>query len=149
MSLKGKIASGHIPKNKFQLQIVGLPAITFTSVGSLEEEIEKIDLPDRTAASGGQKKPITTSVKVPSHHTIQILAMEDWFKQGQDPVAPTYKKAGILTQSTIHAATPKRTYHLAGVWVTKRTTPELTLADEGAESEVEFQLSIDEITLAT
>lgn len=148
MSLKGQIASGHIPKNKYQLQIIGLPVITFTSVGSLEEEIEKVDLPDRTAASGGQKKALTTTVKVPSHHTIQILAMEAWFKSGQDPVAPTYKKSGVLVQRTIHSAASRRTYMLSGVWCMKRTTPELSLANEGEQSEVEYQLSIDQITLA-
>ena len=148
MSLKGKIQSGHIPKNKYTLQIIGLPVITFTSVGSLDEEIEKVDLPDRTVASGGQKKATKVNVKVPAHHTVQILAMEAWFKEGQDPVSPTYKKSGILTQQTIHSAAGKRGYMLVGVWNMKRTTPELTLANPGEESEVEYELSIDQITLA-
>lgn len=147
MGLKGKINPGHLPRNKYLLQIIGLPLITFTSVGSLEEEVESVVLPDRTRASGGQKQPLETVVRVPAHHTIQIAAMEAWFKEGQDPVAPTYKKSGVLAQQNIHG-TFVRTYALAGVWNMRRATQEVSLDNEGEEAEVEYTLSIDNVTAA-
>ena len=54
MPLKGLIDPDHIPVNKYELNIVGMPTIVFTSVSGLETEVAAIDLPDRTKATGGQ-----------------------------------------------------------------------------------------------
>jgi hypothetical protein len=97
MGLKFVIEPDHIPVNNYRLLIVGLTPITFTSIGSLERELDWTELPDRTQASTGRTKPGETEVKVPMHHTVQINAMEQWYQEGQDPISPTYKKTGTLT----------------------------------------------------
>ena len=52
--MKGVIQPNHIPMNNFVLQVIGLPDIVFTEVGDISEIIDKVDLPDRTRASGGR-----------------------------------------------------------------------------------------------
>ena len=88
MGLKGELNEDHIPLNKYSLLIVGAipPEITFTAVSGLESEVVGTDLPDRTTASGGQKNPSEFTVKVPTHHTLDIIFMDGWLEEGVDPV---------------------------------------------------------------
>ena len=148
MSLKGEINAGHIARNKYSLQVIGLavPEVTFTSIGSLEEEIEKATLPDRTAASGGQKPPLEVEVRVPAHHDVEISAMETWYIEGQDPVSPTYKKTAVLNQFNIHGVVT-RSYTLTGVWNMKRATDDVSFENEGEMATHGYTLSIDEVVM--
>ena len=59
MSIKGAIQSGHAPRNKYRLIMVGLPPLTPTRVSGLESDTEAVELPDRTTASGGNEGIIT------------------------------------------------------------------------------------------
>lgn len=143
--MKGSIKPNHIPVNKFKLLMVGLPEITCTSFSSLEEELQTVDLPDRTRASGGNTNPSEVDIMVPLHHTVEIAAMEAWMKESQDPVTPTYKKAGALVLESVGLLGPTRTYNLVGVFPTKRALPDLEMENEGEMAQVTFTLSIDQI----
>jgi hypothetical protein len=142
--MKGAIQPDHIPKNKYSLKVVGLPPITFTFVGSLEEELEKVDMPDRTAASGGNTKSTEFNVRHPTHHVAERIAMENWFHEGQDPVSPNYKKVGTLTKQSI-SGMAIASYVLQGLFVWKRVTPDLEMSNEGELDELEWSMSVDTI----
>lgn len=142
--MKHILQPDHIPTNKFTLVVAGLgTTITFTSVGSFEREIDKVDLPDRTAASGGRTKPIEFEVKVPTHHLIEISEMDRWHEEGQDPVSPTYKKAGTVMMTSI-SGVQQYVGTLLGLWVSKDSTPELEMNAEGDMSEKTYTLSADD-----
>ena len=142
--MKGAIQPDHIPKNKYILKVVGLPTITFTFVGALEEELEKVTLPDRTNASGGNTKPTEFNVRHPTHHIAERIAMENWFVEGQDPVSPTYKKVGTLTKQSL-SGMAIASYLLQGLFVWKRNTQDLEMENEGELDELEWAMSVDQI----
>ena len=144
MSLKGLIEGDHIPNNKFELNIVGLPAITFIKVSGLESEVPGVDLPDRTMASGGQRSGSEITVEVPNHHTTSVALMEVWFEEGVDPVSPTYKKVGTLVQVSLTGEI-RRGWTLSGMWVTKRKLSDMEMADVGEMSVNEYTLKVDDI----
>lgn len=143
--MKGSIAPNHIPVNKYQFLIVGLPPLTAIEVSGIEEELQVIDMPDRTKASGGNSSASECTIKIPMHHTIEIAAMEAWFLSGKDPIQPNYKKSGSLLLESISPVGPTRAYNINGVFVTKRMLPDLEQANDGDMASAEFTLSIDEI----
>lgn len=145
MTLKGRVQPDHIPVNKYNLTMVGLPPVTFTSVSGTETEVAAIDLPDRTKASGGQVSSGEFTVRVPMHHQIEIGAMDTWFAEGQDPITATYKKAGVL-EHTSGTGRIRGNYALTGAWVSKRKLPDLAFDDDGAMAEVEYTICYDSIT---
>lgn len=146
--MKGVIQSNHIPKNNYELQVNGLPPITFTEVGDISEVIDKVDLPDRTRASGGTKQAGDFPVMVPSHHDVEVAAMESWYKEGQDPVAPTYKKSGTLLKKGLDG-TVIRSYIFSGLWVSERNMTAMSLENEGEMDAIEYLLNFDDILPAT
>lgn len=143
--MKGVLAPDHIPKNKYQLLVRGLPPITFTAVSGLEEELETVDLPDRTAASGGNTKPIEFTARMPTHHATERVAMEAWFSECQDPVALSYKKIGTLVKLSI-SSLASVSYMLHGLFVCKRSTQDLEMENEGELDEIEWTFKADQIT---
>lgn len=144
MSLKGTIKAGHIPVNKFRLLVVGLPPLTPTSVSGIEEEIDSVELPDRTRASGGTTKPVTFTAKFPEHHKSEVDALEKWLLDGQDPVDPNYKKAATLSQESIDGK-QTRSWTLYGTWITKHKLPDLDMKNAGDMAEVEYSFSADDM----
>lgn len=146
MSLKGKIQPDHLPLNKFQLSVVGLIPITFLSVSGLETEVDTVDLPDRTKASGGQVGTSEITVSVPAHHANELFAMELWLREAQDPVTPTYKKSAILSQIS-NSGAQVRSWSFDGCFVMKRSIADMAIENEGEMATVEFTMSCDEISL--
>ena len=144
MTLKGLIDPDHIPVNKYELAVVGLPTIQFTSLSGMEIDVGTIELPDRTKASGGQLNTSQLTVQVPMHHTAQIAAMELWFQGGQDPIVITYKKACTLTHLS-GSGEIKRAYSMLGTWISKRKLPDLAFDNAGEMSVVEYTLEVDSI----
>lgn len=143
--MKGSILPNHIPVNKYSLLVLGLPTqLTPITVSGLEEELETVDLPDRTKASGGNTKSQEFTIAIPAHHHLEVSAMESWFRQGQDPVSFLYKKAGNLTMKPIGPG-PGRVRQLAGMFVTKRKEADLELANEGEMAVIEYTISVDEV----
>jgi hypothetical protein len=145
MALKGIIEGDHIPNNKFELNIIGLPAIVFTKVSGLESEIAAIELPDRTMATGGQRGATELVVEVPNHHSVEIAAMETWLSEGVDPVSPTYKKVGTLVQVS-NTGNIRRGWAITGVWITKRKMSDMEMSDAGEMSVMEYTLKVDDVT---
>lgn len=143
--MKGSINPGHIPVNKYRLQIVGLPKLTPVTVSGIEEELQTTDLPDRTKASGGNTGPSEVTIAIPAHHSIEIAAMEQWFADSQDPVAPNYKKNGSLRMQSVALIGADRTINLVGVFPTKRKMPDLEMANEGEMASYEWTLSVDQV----
>lgn len=148
MPIKGSIQPGHIPVNKYLLLFVGVPLLTATSVSGIEEELNVIELPDRTKASGGNTNPVEMNFSIPAHHSVEIAAVESWFLEGQDPVTPTYKKDGSLQMISGSIVGPTRTFTLNGCFITKRKLPDLEMKDDGNMAQYEFSVSIDQITPA-
>ena len=148
MSIKGKILPNHIPVNNYELQVIGLPALVLTEVGGISEELDVVDLPDRTKASGGNTQAVEFTITQPSHHNLEVEAMEAWFSEGKDPVSATYKKSGLIIKRN-NAGDIVRTYTLTGMFVMSRGTADLSLEDEGSMDTIEWGMSADEVVFTT
>lgn len=146
MGVKGILQEDHIPVSKYTLWIAGVIPIIFTTVSGLETEMDTVDLPDRTRASGGNPKASELTAAQPMHHTAERIAMEAWFGEGQDPVTSTYKKPGTLIM-TSGTGSKLATYSLQGVWVSKRKLPDLSIEDDGAMATIEWTLQVDNVSL--
>jgi len=142
--MKGEVQADHIPVNKFQLKVVGLLDIYLSTVSGIEDELQTIDLPDRTKASGGNRAAGEFTAMQPIHHTAEVAAMEIWFKEGQDPISPTYKKPCTLIMQSL-SGQKEKSYTLIGVFVTKRALPDLDKGDDGEMAQIEWTFSFDDI----
>lgn len=142
--MKAIIQPDHIRTSKYRFQPVGLPPILYTSVGALEQEMDTVDLPDRTKATGGRAKAGDTDVKVPMHHVQEVAAMDSWWEEGKDPVTLTYKKPCSMSYIS-NSGLVLQTYTVLGVWVNKRATPDAELEGEGDMAEVTYGLCWDDI----
>ena len=143
MGLKGTIAPDHISINKYQLIVAGLPTLTPTKIGGFPEELDAVEIPDRTRASGGNTKPIEFTMTLPAHHDVEVAAMEMWFQESQDPVLPTYKNVGTLLVYLI-SGQKMRTVTLTGLFPTRIASPDLDMANEGEMMTYEYTLSADD-----
>lgn len=142
--MKGDILANHIPLNKFEFRVVGLVTLTTLSVSGIEEELEVAELPDRTVASTGERKPTEFDIAIPMHHDVEFGAMEVWYQESSDPVMPTYKKPCTL----IHKDTQgnaKRSFTLVGVFPKKRMLPDLDRTNEGEIAMVTYTMSCDDV----
>ena len=142
--LKGKIKENHIPLNKFELIVAGLPKITLTSTEGIDEEIAVIEMPDRTSRSGGQTKPIKFSGKIPMHHDVEVAALEIWYKQAQDPVQEGYLKAGSMMFYRSNG--DPRPFELINLWISGRSIPGGDMGNEGEPAMLTFKFEADEVT---
>lgn len=142
--MKGSIRPNHIAVNNYELIVVGLPPLTPTTVTGLEEKLQTVDLPDRTKASGGNTAPTELTITIAEHHVVEKLAMEAWFRESQDPVLPTYKKAASLIRLAIDGL-GSSTYQLIGVFPTSRAISDLDMLNDGEMSIVTWTLSVDAI----
>jgi len=142
--MKGVLQPDHIPLNNYELRVRDLPTITFIEIAGLEEELENVDLPDRTAASGGHSKPIEFTATMPLHHLTEMAAMEQWFQDSHDPVAPNYKKAGTLVLTSITGLV-RKSFIITGMFPCKRKTSDLDMANEGELHTVEWTFRGDDV----
>jgi len=146
--MKGAIRPNHIPKNKGKLIVAGLPPLTLTTIGDIDEELETVDLPDKTTASGGQRKALEFTATLPMHHDVEVAAVEAWYVQGQDPVHPLYKKVGTLVYERVGFGVP-RSYTLMGLYISKRKIPGAEMANEGEMQELELTFKADQVIPAS
>ncbi len=142
--MKGAMQPDHIPVNNFELLILGLPSLTPVEISGLEDELQTVDLPDRTTASGGNRGPTEFEIQLPMHHLVEQAAMEAWLLEGQDPVTPTYKKVGTLIHKSLSGAV-LRTYSLVGAYTNKRTLPDLEMVNEGEIALVGWNIKMDDM----
>jgi len=144
MTLKGTIATGHAPINKYEFSVETLPALIFTTVAGIEQETGGTVLPDKTKASGGEQEPFEMTCELPLHHVAEVAAIESWFKEAKDPVTATYKKTGTMLYYDIHGAVVKA-ISLSGVWVTKVKYPDTEMGnEEGEMGLLEVTMSVDD-----
>ena len=142
--MKGTIHPDHIPKNKFSLRVRGLPEIVFIKIDGLEEELEVVEIPDRTRASGGNTKAGDFTAAVPTHHVEQIQAIEAWMVDSTDPVNPGYKKTGILTKVSI-TGMRRVIFTILGMFPSKRASDSSDMEDEGNMDTTTFTFNFDDI----
>lgn len=143
MGEKFVIEPDHIPINNYRFSVLGLPPITYTSIGALEKELDSVNLPDGTQASTGRTKPGETEVAVPMHHALQVAAMDAWYVEGQDPISPTYKKTGTMVYfSGTHLRQMVKT--LIGVFCYKEGTPDVEMGDDGEMAVMKYTLKWDD-----
>lgn len=144
MALKGKIQPAHINTSAYVFKIIGLVDLTFTKISGIEEKMDKAELPDRTAATGGETQPVEFTATQPAHHSVEVAAMEVWFSEGRDPVSSTYKKLATLVLTDIEGKAV-RSYVVSGLWVMGRKLPDLDMSEEGTMAEIEWTFSADAI----
>jgi len=144
MTLKGKIKDNHIPLNKFELLVAGLPQITLITTDDIEESINVIEMPDRTKRSGGQTSAVEFTGTIPMHHDVEVAALEAWYKQGQDPVQEGYLKAGSMMWYRNDGS--PRPFELINLWVSGRTIPGGDMENDGEPAMLTFTFQADEVT---
>ena len=144
--MRGQIRPDHIALNQYQLIVVGLPPLTIVTISGIEEELEAVELPDRTMASGGHTGTVELTIGIPMHHLVEQAAMEVWWRQAQDPVSPVYKLPATLIHQSI-SGNAFRSFTLLGVFVKGRNLPDLELVNEGEMAVVEWVLNADQILL--
>lgn len=144
MAIKSVILPDHIQVNKFELSVPGLPPFTLMSLSGIEEELDVVDLPDRTTHTGGRTKPVEFEMSIPAHHQQEIAAMEIWVEENKDPVSLFAKKVGTLTMFSQSLITQK-SYMLEGLFPSKRTLPELELDNDGEMAMITYTMRADEV----
>jgi len=143
--MKGVLQKDHIPVNKYQMLIVGLPPLTFTEISGIEQELETVDLPDRTVASGGNKGTVEFTAMQPAHHLAEVAAIETWFNaESTDPVSGSYKKDGTVILQSISGNVVK-THSILGMFPSKKALPDLEMANEGEMAAIEWTFKADEV----
>jgi len=142
--MKGTIKPDHIGVNNYSLKVLGLLELTAVKISGLEDELESVALPDRTNASGGNRKSTSFEMEIPAHHKEEIAIMEIWFRESQDPVLPTYKKPAVLKHLSLSKAS-SLDYTLVGLFPMKRMLPDLDMANEGDMAVVKWSMSVDDI----
>jgi uncharacterized membrane-anchored protein len=142
--MKGAIKADHIPLNKYKLIVLGLPPLTPTEISGIEDTLQTVTLPDRTMATGGNREATECTMYIPMHHTLERLACEAWYREAQEPVLPSYKKAATLVMQS-NTGTIVATYTLVGVFISKRVLPDLEMESNGEMAQVEYTLTIDDI----
>jgi hypothetical protein len=145
MTLKGTILPGHIPVNKYTLQVIGLPPLVVTKIGGLEEELETAELPDRTQHSNGQTKPLEVTIEIMMHHPIERLALEQWLTDGKDPVAVDYKKNAVLVYLPNSVVGLPAAYGLTGCFLKSRKTADADMANDSDAQTIEYVMCIDSV----
>lgn len=145
MVIKGTIQPDHIPLNKFQLLVLGIPVpLTVIKHSGLEVELNTVKLPDRTQASGGNTEPVEFTLTMPMHHKIEQVAMEKWFRDSRDPVAPDYKKTATLVMLS-NSGLSVVARQLVGVFPSKRADPELDMENDGELATVVWTMKADDV----
>jgi hypothetical protein len=142
--MKGVLNSDHIPVNNYALRVPGQPRFTFVTITGIEEELEAVDLPDRTAASGGHTKTIEFTATLPLHHRREARAMHRWYKDSQDPVDPRYKKNGTLVLTSISGMIVA-SFLLEGIFPCSKKTSDLEMGNEGEMHVLEYKFKGDRI----
>jgi hypothetical protein len=147
MSIKGVIKENRVQTNKFTALIQpGVGQVLFTAMSGLEEELDAVELPDRTMRSGGRKKTIEFDATQPMHHDIEVLSMEAWYRECQDPVSPLHLKIMTLILWD-QQGLPRRRVTLFNVWVKKRVHSDLELEGDGEMGTITWTLQADELMM--
>lgn len=121
--MKGDIRPNPAILNKFLIELDGLIAFYARRAGAFESEVASAEAPDRTVHSAGEVGATEWEMETPIHHVEEAAALEAWFAQCAAG-APGYKRNGQIHALTA-SGVPVRTWSLSGVWVKKRSIPEM------------------------
>jgi len=141
---KGTIQPDHMPLNKGRLMILGMPELTLVESSDIEEALTRVVLPDRTAVSGGVKDPVEFDIKIPMHHSVEVAAMEIWYRLNHDPIQGGAKLDGTMMFPSLSDAALK-TYSMVGLWPPKRGIPGTAASNEGEMAVLTWGLSADDV----
>lgn len=114
-------------------------------ISGLELEIQAVDLPDRTKATGGQILPQEWTAKTMMHHDIERAALEAWMQEARDPVTTTYKKTGSLAHKNLSGVN-NGVWQIGGIWISKRKLPDLEKANDGEPAMIEWTFNSDSVS---
>ena len=144
---KGSLSVGYIPNNKFTLSIpeLGVGDLKIIEVSGIEQELETVELPDKTVATSGRAGIVEFTIKIPAHEDGAIAALDRWFMQCRGTVATDYKKDGTLAlQNTYGDAVSS--WAISGMFPMKRTLPEMNAAGAGDLSMSEWAFKADDVS---
>lgn len=144
-AVQGTIQKDIITGNNYVFMADGI-ALVITNIGSIEETVTKVELPDGSVASGGQTEPVEFTISVPMHHDLEYTYMELWYKASKGPLIPpsAYKTTSIVMKSASQAK--QRSMTVLGSFVSGRSSPELDMEGGGSEFlQVEYTISADNI----
>jgi len=148
--VKGIIQEDHIPLNKYILSVAGIGTdFIFTTLSGIEEELNVVEMPDRTVATGGRTNTIEFSCMLPLHHQAEQAAMEAWFQEAQGDgregkVSLAYKKSGLLRLISISGEYEAQ-FQLDELFPSKRALPDYDMNDDGEMSQVEWTFRASDI----
>jgi hypothetical protein len=143
---KGELSVGYIPNNKFILSIpeLGVGDLKIIEVSGIEQELETVELPDKTVATSGRAGIIEFTIKIPAHEDGSIAAINRWFMGCRGNVASDYKKDGTLTLQNTFGTTVS-SWTISGMFPTKRTLPELNSSGAGDLTMAEWAFKADDV----
>lgn len=140
--MKMVLLPDHIPVNNFDLIVIGGPPILqFITIDGFDWELDTVDLPDRTKATGGATKAIEFTGTHPKHHVVEDVFLQAWFTEAELGL-PTYKKAATLQNVSISGLN-RRNWALIGMFPTKQKTADLDIGNEGEMNVTEWTFSAD------
>lgn len=149
MGIKQVLKENRVPVNRYQLIITpfSVPDVTLVSIGGLEEELDAAELPDRTVRSGGRSKPVEFDIAQPSHHDLEVAAMEAWYAMCKLAL-PGYIRQGLLILFDESGLVPRRKRTLPNIWLKKRAEPDLEMDSEGDMHTITWTCQADQILVA-
>lgn len=144
MPVQGKIQKDIMTGQKYVFMVDGVEFV-ITDVGSIEETLQTVDLPDGSVASGGRVDPVEFPISIPLHHDVEYAFMELWFKGCQEPIAPNaYKNCSIVIKSNTGAK--QRSMTVLGAFISGRSSPELEMEGGAGEMlKVEYTIKADKV----
>lgn len=144
--MKQVLQPDHYPRNNFQLKVTGLGDLTLIEMSGIEEELDTVELPDRTFASGGHTKPFEFTFSIPAHHATEVNACKRWFEDCQEPVAEDYKKDATLIITSISGSSTL-SFVIEGMFLCKWKNSDNDAANEGELHTIEFTAKGDNLRL--
>jgi len=144
---KGELSAGYIPNNKFLLSVAGLgvSSLVIIEVSGIEQELETVELPDKTVATSGRAGIVEFTIKVPAHESNSIASLNGWFMSCRGSVSTDYKKDGTLALQNTYGETVS-SWSISGMFPMKRTLPEMNAAGAGDLSMSEWAFKADDVS---
>jgi hypothetical protein len=143
MGFKSVLFPDHIKVSHYTLDIAGMPSMTFTMVGGPESELDDIEQPDRTRASGGRSKPGEIEVRHPAHHALERAALEAWWLECKHST-PGHKRVGTFTMYS-QSGLQRMAYVLLGAKLQKRALPDGEMENDGEQAEITWTITYDDV----
>jgi hypothetical protein len=118
-------------------------------VSGIEQELETVELPDKTVVTSGRLGVTEFTIKMPAHESTAMAAMDAWWKlcYGTNTTLG-YKKDATLTLLDTYGDS-KSTWAISGLFPTKRSLPELNAASEGEMAMAEWTFKADDVSFTT